>query len=52
MKKNLGPIDRLMRFVIAFVILAIGFFAPLAAGWRAFLLILASFELVSVAAAY
>jgi fatty acid desaturase len=52
MKKNLGPVDRLIRVAAVFALLAIGFFAPLASGWRAFFFILAGLELVSAAAAY
>lgn len=52
MRKNMGPIDRIIRLIIVFALLAISLFAPLTAGWTALLFIVAAFELVSVAAAY
>lgn len=52
MKKNIGSSDRLIRFIISFILLAVSFLAPLTAGWRALIFILAAFELVSASAAY
>lgn len=52
MQKNLGKIDRLIRSIVALALLGVGLFVPLATGWRTFLFILASFELLSAATAY
>lgn len=52
MKKNLGPLDRLIRAIIGLALLAIGFFEPLSAGWRVFVFILAALQLAQAGAAY
>jgi hypothetical protein len=52
MRKNIGPIDRSIRFIIAFALLALIFLAPLATGWKALFFIVAAFEVVTAAVAY
>lgn len=52
MRKNIGPTDQLIRFIFASALVAAGSFAPITAGWRALLFILATFELVSAVATY
>jgi hypothetical protein len=52
MERNLGSVDRLARFVIAFVLLTVTFLFPMSAGWKALLIIAAIYEAVTASFAY
>ena len=47
MQKNVGGVDRIGRLVLGVVLLLIGFFAPLGAGWQTVVFIVAAIALIT-----
>lgn len=52
MKCNVGGMDRAARLTVGVVLLLVGFFAPIPAGWQIIVFILAAVALVTGLARY